>query len=86
MSEPTLKERRAALGMTRAQIAEAAHVDKRILQLLELQAHEDAEAQSRVSRALDALESGQPLPDFEAEVKALQQDESHVALGKPEHK
>ena len=65
------KARRQALGLSRAQLAAAAYVDKRIIQLVELKQHSDPEAESRLNRAMDALEKGEPLPDFKAEVDAL---------------
>ena len=73
MSADNYKDRRKALGLPRAQLAQLAHVDKHILQLIELNLPVTEEAKSRVERALDALENDQELPDFEAEVNALQQ-------------
>jgi len=65
------KSRRKALGLSRAELSEAAHVDKRIIQLIELGQHSDEEPESRLNRAMEALENNQPLPDFKAEVDAL---------------
>lgn len=67
----SLKERRKALGLGRADLAHMAVVDKRILQLLELGQSSDDESLDRAERALTALEQGAPMPDFQAEVKAL---------------
>lgn len=67
----TVKERRTALGLSRAELGEAAYVDRRILQLLELNQLGEHEAIVRVERALTALENGDTLPDFKAEVDAL---------------
>ena len=66
-----IKARRLELGMSRAELSAAAYVDKRIIQLLELGEHTDPTAESRLIRAMDALQAGEPLPDFKAEVDAL---------------
>ena len=66
-----IKARRQALGMSRAELSAAAYVDKRIIQLLELNQHGDPIAESRLNRAMDALAADEPLPDFKAEVDAL---------------
>ena len=70
MATQDIKTRRKALDLTRAELAQAAYVDKRILQLIELKQHHGEEAESRLHRALDALEGGQELPDFKAEMDA----------------
>ena len=67
----SVKERRIALGLSRAELGEAAYVDRRILQLLELNQLEEKEAAGRIERALTALENGDALPNFKAEVDAL---------------
>ena len=59
------------MGLSRAELGEAAYVDRRILQLLELNQLGEHEAIVRVERALTALENGETLPDFKAEVDAL---------------
>jgi transcriptional regulator with XRE-family HTH domain len=64
------KQRRKALGLSRAQLAGTAHVDKNILQLIELGHATDVPSADRVSRALDALENDSEMPDFAAEVEA----------------
>ncbi|MBW1878535.1 MAG: hypothetical protein JRI25_17435 [Deltaproteobacteria bacterium] len=66
-----VKARRKALGLSRARLAELAHVDKRILQLIEIAQFMDDESISRVERVLEALEAGEPAPDFADEVAAL---------------
>ena len=66
----SVKQRRTALGISRAVLAQAAYVDRRILQLLELNQLEEKEAADRIDRALTALEQGEELPDFKAEVDA----------------
>ena len=71
MTERDFKARRKALGLSRAELGEAAHVDRRIIQLLELGHQRDEEAESRLTRAMDALENGEELPDFKTEVAAL---------------
>ena len=64
------KARRQALGLSRADVAQAAYVDKRILQLIELNQSADADVLDRLDRAYTALESGTALPDFKSEVDA----------------
>lgn len=66
----SVKQRRTALGISRAVLAQAAYVDRRILQLLELNQLEEKEAADRIDRALTALERGEEMPDFKAEVDA----------------
>jgi transcriptional regulator with XRE-family HTH domain len=66
-----VKARRKALGLSRGKLAELAHVDKRILQLIEIAEFSDEESVSRLERVLEALEAGEPVPDLEAEVAAL---------------
>lgn len=51
-----LKERRKALGWTRAELAQRANVDPRTLQLLELGQSLDDESRERVEAALAAEE------------------------------
>lgn len=54
-----LKERRKALGWTRAELAQRAAVDPRTLQLLELGQSLDTEARERVEAVLAAAELDQ---------------------------
>ena len=80
------KARRVQLGLSRSDIAQKAHVDKRIMQLLELNQFNDEEVESRVERALSALENDKPLPDFAAEVEAIRQrDENRPAADRYEN-
>lgn len=78
-----LKQRRKDLGLSRADLARQARVDKRVLQLIELDLSEDEESISRVTRALDALEAGEPLPDFDAEVEAIIEEQRANTLRRP---
>ena len=66
-----VKARRKALGLSRDQLARSAHVDKRILQLIELGQLSDEDSEDRLERVLSALEAGEEPPDLEAEVEAL---------------
>ena len=66
----SVKQRRKALGLTRAALAQVAYVDRRILQLLELNQLEENDAADRIERALTALERGGDIPDFKSEVDA----------------
>ena len=75
-----IKARRLALGMSRAELSAAAYVDKRIIQLVELKQHADPVAEARLTRAMDALEAGDPLPDFKAEVDALKSKTKNLFL------
>jgi len=53
-----IKERRKALGWTRAELAKRAFVDARTLQLLELGLSSDEESRQRVEAALTEAEGG----------------------------
>lgn len=79
----SLKERRVALGLSRAELAGMAVVDKRILQLLELGQSSDDESRERAERALTALEKGEALPDFQSEVEALMKEHGSHKLELP---
>ncbi len=53
----SIKDRRKALGWARADLAKAADVDKRTLQLIELEQSLDDESMERCRKALDLAES-----------------------------
>lgn len=66
----TIKDRRKALGLSRAQLSAYAYVDARIAQLLEVGAATDAEASHRLEATLDALERGEEPPAWRDAVEA----------------
>ncbi len=75
------KERRKALGLSRAELGEKALVDTRTLQLLELGQSDDEESASRVERTLSALERGEDPPDHREEVgEILRQREGETSV------
>lgn len=55
--QDTIKARRKALGWARADLARAADVDPRTLQLIELDQSLDDESMARCRKALDFAES-----------------------------
>jgi transcriptional regulator with XRE-family HTH domain len=67
---PTIKERRKALGLSRAQLSAYAYVDPRTTQLIELGHQGDAACEDRLDRTLAALENGEQPPDWKDEVDA----------------
>ncbi len=74
----SIKDRRAALGMQRKELAGKAYVDPRTLQLIEMSLSADTEAIERLERTLDALEAGTPIPDWEPQVNAAIQAQNDV--------
>lgn len=66
----SIKDRRKALGLSRAQLAAYAYVDARIAQLLEMGQAEDADCQHRLEATLDALENGSEPPSWKEKVDA----------------
>lgn len=55
----SIKDRRKALGWSRAELAERAGIDSRLAQLLELDQWSEAEALSRVEEVLTRAEAGE---------------------------
>lgn len=66
----SIKDRRKALGVSRAQLAAYAYVDARIAQLIEMGVNEDADCIHRLEVTLTALENGQEPPAWKDEVEA----------------
>ncbi|MCB9671725.1 MAG: hypothetical protein H6734_19750 [Alphaproteobacteria bacterium] len=65
-----IKDRRKALGLSRAQLSAYAYVDPRTTQLIELGQFVDADCQHRLEVTLDALENGREPPAWKADVDA----------------
>ncbi len=63
-----IKTRRTALGLTRKELAIKAYVDPPSIQLIELGHHVDQKFVDRIERTLDALESGEEVPDWRPQV------------------
>ncbi len=59
-----IKTRRKALGLTRKELAIKAYVDPPSVQLIELGHHVDDKFVNRIEKTLDALEAGEPVPDW----------------------
>lgn len=66
VADPTsaegLKLRRKAQGWTRVELADRAAIDPRVVQLVELDQWEDADARNRMDAVLGLAESGLPDP------------------------
>ena len=75
----SIKERRKALGLVRKELASKAYVDPRILQLIEMGQHSDAEATDRLDATLTLLENDKPLPDWKTIVDQQIADQPDVA-------
>lgn len=73
----TIKERRKALGLGRKQLSAYAYVDPRTAQLIEMGMNSDADCIDRLEKTLDALEQGQPPPDWKDAVDAKIAEEGH---------
>lgn len=82
----SIKDRRKALGLSRAQLAAYAYVDARTAQLLEMGQADDAEATHRLEVTLTALESGQEPPAWKDQVEAEIERAGHQRIrpGGPE--
>lgn len=66
----SIKDRRKALGLSRAQLAAYAYVDARIAQLVEMGMNDDADCIHRLEATLTALESGAEPPAWKDQVEA----------------
>ncbi len=66
----SIKERRKALGLSRAQLSAYAYVDPRTTQLIEMGQLREEDCEHRLRATLDALERGQQPPDWKADVDA----------------
>lgn len=66
----SIKDRRKALGLSRAQLAAYAYVDARIAQLVEMGVNHDADVIHRLEATLTALESGAEPPAWKDQVEA----------------
>lgn len=56
---PPIKDRRKAIGWSRADLADRAGIDSRLVQLLELEQWSEAEALGRVEEVLTRAEAGE---------------------------
>lgn len=71
---PSIKERRKALGWNRAELAQRAAIDRRVVQLVELGQWSEEGALGRVEFVLKAAEAGDldvQLPPVQAEADAV---------------
>ena len=59
MAKNNVKERRKALGWSRAHLGQKAYVDRRVIQLIEMEQSHDTEAMERIEAILSAAESAQ---------------------------
>ena len=64
----TIKERRKALGLSRAQLSAYAYVDPRICQLIEMNSSHDKDCIHRLEATLLCLENGQEPPAWKQSV------------------
>lgn len=79
MSEtPSIKERRKALGWSRADLAARAALDKRVVQLVELGQWSEEGALGRVEYVLKAAEAG----DTDVQLPPVQAEEGAQVFGK----
>lgn len=78
---PSIKERRKALGLSRAQLSAYAYVDPRTTQLIELGHQGDVACEDRLNRTLQALEGGEQPPDWkEAVDTAIAEEQGSARL------
>ncbi|MCB9677881.1 MAG: hypothetical protein H6737_22460 [Alphaproteobacteria bacterium] len=66
----SIKDRRKALDLSRAQLAAYAYVDPRTAQLIEMGMNHDAACIHRLEATLGALEKGEPPPEWKDAVDA----------------
>lgn len=57
-----IKSRRKALGWSRAELADRAGIDRRVVQLVELDQWDDAETHARIRNVLGRAEQGEAHP------------------------
>lgn len=81
---PSIKERRKALGLSRAQLSAFAYVDPRTTQLIELGQVGDADCEDRLARTLEAIENGQEPPAWKGEVDAKIAAEGNALAADPD--
>ncbi len=76
----SIRERRKALGWSRAELAERAAIDRRIVQLIELDQWTEADALARVDEALRRAEAG----DTDVRLNPVQPPEGAPTIGRDE--
>ncbi len=73
----TTKDRRKALGWSRAELAHRAGLDPRVVQLVELDQWSEAEALARVEEVLTRAEAG----ELDVHLRQVQADEGAAVFG-----
>jgi len=76
-ADPAIKDRRKALGWSRAQLAQKAALDKRVVQLVELGEWTEADALARLDYVLKSAEHG----DLAVQLDPVTAPEGAPAIG-----
>ena len=77
-TDASTKDRRRALGWTRAELAQRAALDKHIVQLIELNQWTEEDALKRVEYVLRSAEAG----DASVQLQPVQEDSDGTILGR----